>query len=682
VSPRPGERPGDDCLIPPDPAADIGLQRLCSLRPDVRRFLLQEKFRAMSTASYTAADIELIEGLEAVRRRPSMYIGGVDARGLHHLLWEIVDNSVDEFLAGAATEIHVRLHKDGGSVTVEDNGRGIPVDTHPKTKKSALETILTTLHSGGKFSNKVYARSGGLHGVGSSVVNALSIEMEAVIHRDGYEWCQRYKRGKPTTPLKQVRPFRGHGTRIFFRPDDAIFPKTIFHHDTIRQHLEDISYIHGGLKIVFVDEAKQETHEFFHPEGISAYLDKLIAEGQKKPIHEQSFGVSRDDGQTKIELVLRWTEATDEQIRSYVNGIRTHAGGTHESGLRSAVAKAVRNYIEVHDIKVKGVAIENSDIREGVYAILSVFLSDPMFQGQTKEKLNNPEMLAAVEGLVRPALESWLNSNPSIADAVVGRIVLAARARQASREAASEVRRKSPTAKRTTLPGKLLDCRSTNPEESELLIVEGLSAGGTAAMGRDSRIQAVLPLRGKILNTEALSTSKILESQEIKDLVETLGTGIGPNFDLRRLRYGRIILMMDADSDGYHISTLLLVFFFRHLRDLITAGKVYLAQPPLYRIVLGNQTIYARDDAHKEEVLAGLPPHRKPEIFRFKGLGEMNAEQLKETTLDPKTRTLLRVDIESMVEADQVFSQLLGKDASERYKIIMSEASLVDDLDV
>jgi DNA gyrase/topoisomerase IV subunit B len=639
----------------------------------------------MSTAApirYTADDIEIMEGLDAVRRRPSMYIGGVDTRGLHHLLWELVDNSVDEFLAGAATEIKVTLHKDGCSCTVQDNGRGIPVDLHKKTKRSALETILTTLHSGGKFSNKVYARSGGLHGVGSSVVNALSVEMEAVIHRDGFEWSQRFKRGKPTTELKKVRPFRGHGTTIFFRPDEQIFPKTNFHPDTIRQHLEDISYIHGGLKIVFVDETKKETHEYFHPEGISAYLDKLIAESQKKATHDQSFAVSRDDGQAKIELVLRWTEATDEQIRSYVNGIRTHAGGTHESGLRAAIGKAVRNYIDVHDIKIKGVAIENSDIREGVFGILSVFLSDPMFQGQTKEKLNNPEMTNAVESLVRPALETWLNNNSTIADAIIGRIVLAARARQASREAASEVRRKTPVGRKTNLPGKLLDCRSSDPGESELFIVEGLSAGGTAAMGRDSRIQAVLPLRGKILNTESLSTGKILESQEIKDLVETLGTGIGPNFDIRRLRYDRIILMMDADSDGYHISTLLLTFFFRHMRDLITAGKLYLAQPPLYRLQIGNEVRYAKDDAAKEEILAALPENRKVEIFRFKGLGEMTAQQLKETTLDPKTRTLLRVDVESLVEADQTFSQLLGKDAGERYRIIMSEANLVDDLDV
>ena len=634
------------------------------------------------TTRYNADDIEIMEGLDAVRRRPSMYIGGVDARGLHHLLWEIVDNSVDEHLAGHCSEIIVTLHKDGSSCSVEDNGRGIPVDTHKKSKKSALETILTTLHSGGKFSSQAYARSGGLHGVGSSVVNALSVEMEATVHRDGYEWSQRYKRGKPTTPVKQVRPFRGRGTTIFFRPDEEIFSKTAFHPDTIKQHLEDISYIHAGLKIVFIDEARKEKTEFFHPDGIVAYLDKVLAEGQKKASHDQAFSISKDDTKVKIELVMRWTEATDEQIRSYVNGIRTHAGGTHESGLRSAIGKAVRNHLDVHNIKVKGVVIESGDIREGVLGILSVFLSDPMFQGQTKEKLNNPEMTATVESLIRPALETWLSNNPSIADAIVGRIVLAARARQASREAASEVRRKTATTKRTSLPGKLFDCRSTDPAESELFIVEGQSAGGTATMGRDSRFQAVLPLRGKVLNTECLSISKVLENQEIKDLIETLGTGISTNFAIRRLRYDRIILMMDADSDGYHISTLLLTFFFRHMRDLITSQKLYLAQPPLYRIQVGAQAIYAQDDIEKEEVLASLPANRKPEIFRFKGLGEMSAQQLKETTLDPKTRTLLSIGIDSLVEADQTFSQLLGKDASERYRIIMSEANLVDDLDL
>ena len=639
----------------------------------------------MATASasqYKAADIEVLEGLEAVRRRPSMYIGGIDIRGLHHLLWEVVDNSVDEFLAGHADTIRITLHKDGTSLTVADNGRGIPVDKHPKYKKSALEVILTTLHAGGKFSDKNYARSGGLHGVGSSVVNALSEELMATVHRDGYEWTQRFKRGRPTTPVKKVKPFKGHGTVIFFRPDVEIFRRIAFSADTIRQHLEDISYIHAGLKIRFVDETKNETFEFHQPEGIKAYLQKLTADEKKKAVHEVIFSTEKDDGEIKTELVLRWTEATDEQIRSYVNGIRTHAGGTHLNGVRSGIVKAIKNYMDVHAIKPKGVLITAEDIREGILGVVSVFHGDPMFQGQTKERLNNPEVTAVVESLVRPSLETWLNNNSSIADAILGRIILAARARQASRDAVAEVKRKSPGSKRTNLPGKLLDCRSNNPEESELFIVEGDSAGGTAASGRDSRVQAILPLRGKVLNTESLKIGKVLANQEISDLVETLGTGIGPHFDIRKLRYGRIILLMDADADGYHISTLLLTFFFRHMPELIRQEKLFIAQPPLYKIVSGKDNLYALDDMQKEQILASLPANRKPEISRFKGLGEMDAIQLKETTLDPTRRVLLKVEIENQVDADNTFHQLLGKDASERYRIIMSEAALADDLDV
>ncbi|MBM3971890.1 MAG: type IIA DNA topoisomerase subunit B [Planctomycetes bacterium] len=631
---------------------------------------------------YGSDDIEILEGLEAVRRRPAMYIGGVDARGLHHLIWEIVDNSVDEHLAGECDRIDVTLHKDGSSISVQDNGRGIPVDKHSKTKTSTLEVVLTILHAGGKFSNKNYARSGGLHGVGSSVVNALSKEMIATVHRDGYEYQQSYRRGKPQGPVAKLRPFRGRGTAIFFRPDEQIFRSTHFNADVIKQHLEDISFVHGGLRIVFHDEAKKEQHEFFHPDGIVAYLQKVVKDDQRKQIHEQFFTIDKELGNYKLQLALAWTESTDERVMSYVNGIRTHAGGTHEIGFRSGVVKAVKNYIEMHDIKLKGITLASEDIREGLVSIVSVFLSDPMFQGQTKDKLNNPEMTSAVEGLVRPGVETWLNSNPSIADAVVGRIVLAARARQASREAATEVRRKTPGGRKTNLPGKLLDCRSGKPEDSELFIVEGLSAGGTAAMGRDSKTQAVLPLKGKVLNTESLATSKILTNQEIHDLVETLGTGIGPAFDMHKLRYHRIILLMDADSDGYHISTLLLAFFFRHMPQLIRGEKLYLALPPLYRIAVGQESHYARDDAHREEIIATLPKNRTFEISRFKGLGEMTATQLKETTLNPKTRILLRVDIESQLDADKTFTELLGKDASERYRIIMDEASQVDDLDI
>jgi len=635
-----------------------------------------------SKKSYTAEDIEVLEGLEPVRKRPSMYIGGTDARGLHHLIWEIVDNSVDEYLAGECDRIEVQLHKDLASVTVTDNGRGIPVDIHPKTKKSALETILTTLHAGGKFSNKNYARSGGLHGVGSSVVTALSEELVATVHRDGTEWQQRFKRGKPTTPVKNVRPFRGHGTSIFFRPDADIFRRVQFHADTIRQHLEDISYVHGGLTILFADDSKNEKIELHHPDGIKTYLERIIIDDKRKPVHDLLFACEKDEDKIRVEAVLKWTESTDEHLRSYVNGIRTRAGGTHESGLRSAVAKAVKNYMDVHEIKQKGLDITPDDIREGIVSIISVFHPEPMFQGQTKDRLNNPEMGPWVEGMVRPALESFLNNNRSIADGVLGRIILAARARQASRDAQAEVRRKTPGSKKSNLPGKLLDCRESNPDETELFIVEGQSAGGTAASGRDSRIQAVLPLKGKILNTEGLTTGKIIANQEIKDLVDTLGCGIGPSFDPHKLRYGKVILLMDADSDGYHISTLLLTFFFRHMRELIQLGKVFIGQPPLYKIEVGKQRFYARDEAAKEEVIASLGEKKTFDVQRFKGLGEMNADQLKETTLNPANRVLLQVDIDSMVEADKVFAQLLGKDASERYRIIMEESGEADDLDL
>jgi DNA gyrase subunit B/topoisomerase-4 subunit B len=635
--------------------------------------------------TYTARDITVLEGLEPVRKRPGMYIGGVDARGLHHLVNEIVDNAIDEVINGYATRLEVTLFEGGREIEVTDNGRGIPVDVHPKYRKSALELILTTLHAGGKFDQGNYVHSGGLHGVGSSVVCALSSEMTAAVRRDGSEWEQTYARGKATskvTKISGVEKVRGSGTTIRFRPDAEIFGRLSFDAREIRERLEARTYLHRGLRVVFLDETEKPARrdEFTHEGGLADWLMHVVAE-RGKGTTGGAFNLARE-GEPRLELALVWTEATDEHVRSYVNGISTPSGGTHENGLRSGVTKAVRNYVETHELLPKGVAVTAEDIREGLVVLLSAYVLEPQFQGQTKDRLNNPEVAAQVDGVVRPALEKWLNENPTFAEQIVGRIVLAARAREASRAAVREVTRKTAVSHRLNLPGKLADCSSTDPSLSELFIVEGDSAGGSAKQGRDRRTQAILPLRGKVLNAEQANAAKVTGNRELSDIISALGCGVGADFDLGKLRYGKIFLLMDADADGHHISTLLLTFFWRHLPKLVEAGHVYLAQPPLYRIDAAKETYWALDEKERDAILSRLPKNVKPEIMRFKGLGEMMPEQLKQTTLDPRRRRALKVTVPSALEAERVLGELMGKDAAARYRFITERAREADNLDL
>jgi DNA gyrase subunit B len=625
--------------------------------------------------TYTAKDITVLEGLEPVRKRPAMYIGSTDVHGLHHLVWEMLDNAVDEALNGYCTQITLALEKDGG-VTVEDNGRGIPVDIHPKTKRPAIETILCTLHAGGKFDHTVYKSSGGLHGVGASVVNGLTEVFIATVWRDGYEWTQEFSRGKPKGNLKKGKPIKAHGTRIYFRPDPEIFPKTTFNYKNIRDVSESKAFLNKGLKITIENPRDGEKPVTFkYDNGIQDYIKRIVS--GTTVVNADPFYFEKEDD-FKIECAVHWTLATDMEIHSYANSINTSDGGTHEMAVRAGLTRAVRAYAERKNLIPKNIkTIASEDVYEGLYGIVSVLIKNPQFQGQTKEKLNNPEISSPIEASVKTACEAYLLGNPTMADAVVNRVLLAAEARMASRAAKDNVTRKLSSFK-LNLPGKLADCSSNKVEDTEVFIVEGDSAGGSAKMARDRKTQAVLSLRGKILNVEQVaSLDRIQQNNEIKNLLATLGCGVGDQFDLNKLRYNRVILMTDADVDGAHISVLLLTFIYRYMPELVNHGHVYLAMPPLFRIEAGKEVFYAMDEIEKEKILAKLNG-RKYEVGRFKGLGEMNPETLKATTMNPKTRTLMRVQVLDHKATDDVFERLMGKDPKARFTFIQERAEYAE----
>ena len=637
---------------------------------------------------YNADSITVLEGLEAVRRRPGMYIGGVDEAGLHHLLWEIVDNSVDEVMNGHATRIVVTLEADGRSVTVSDNGRGIPTDIHPKTGKSALEVIFTTLHAGGKFDNDAYKVAGGLHGVGASVVNALSSKLIAEVRRNGLTYTQRYRRGKPVGPVEPGEPARGTGTTVTFTPDTDVFLGIDYNAKLIAERLEVKTYLNKGLVIQFVDKKHSTNLEFRHDGGVSDFLDAMNASRVDVRVAPTPFVLEREDADDglRCHLALAWTEATDEVVRSFVNTIPTRDGGTHEQGMRDAVKDAVFKFMKEHDLIKKGTEIKGEDIREGLTAILSVCLHEPQFQGQTKGRLNNPEVKGQVNSMIRPRLEDFLFKNKSVGEAIAARVIQSAKAREASRAAASQVRRKTAISNRLNLPGKLHDCDSGNPEESELFIVEGDSAGGSAKQGRDRDIQAILPLKGKVLNAEQAGKAKVLDNKELTDIVSALGCGNG-----RPLRLQPPSLRQDHPPHGCRLR-------WPPYRDS-AADLLLPASPPpclkrvgsFSRVLRSTRSSGARkpsgaaDDAEPgQDPRSGFPKNAKPDIMRFKGLGEMPAQLLYETTLDPARRRLLRVVVpdDDRPYTERTVSELMGKEPEARFKFIMEEAYTAKDIDI
>jgi len=629
---------------------------------------------------YDENEIEVLEGVEHVRLRPGMYIGSTDSRGLHHLVYEVVDNSIDEAMAGYCKNIEVIINKDN-SVTVIDDGRGIPVKTHPKVGKSAMEVALTMLHAGGKFHGNGYKVSGGLHGVGVAVVNALSRWMEVEVKRDGGLFYQKYERGKPVTDVIRKGDAADTGTKITFKPDDEIFEDVTFSADILTKRLREQAFLNRGIHITLLDERTQERSVFHYEGGIVSFVEYLNRNNDV--LHEKPIYMSGSKDDMEVEVAIQYNDTYIEKVFTFANNINTQEGGTHLVGFRTALTRTFNDYIrKMNLLKDSDPNLTGEDVREGLTAVISVRLRNPQFEGQTKTKLGNSEMRGLVDSIVGEGLARFLEENPNIARTIAEKAISASRAREAARKARELTRRKS-VLERTTLPGKLADCREKDPRLCELFLVEGDSAGGSAKQGRDPRIQAILPLRGKILNVEKTRLDKILNSEEIRAIITAIGTGIGEEFDIKKLRYHKIILMADADVDGAHIRTLLLTFFYRYMQPLIEEGKVYIAQPPLYRILVGKKNYYAFDDQELSKIMQELGDSRdKAEVKRFKGLGEMVAEQLWETTMNPEKRTILKVSLEDAEKADEIFTILMGDKVEPRREFIFQHAAEVQNLDV
>ncbi|MDA7024991.1 DNA topoisomerase (ATP-hydrolyzing) subunit B [Bacillus sp. CLL-7-23] len=632
--------------------------------------------------NYDENQIQVLEGLEAVRKRPGMYIGSTSAKGLHHLVWEIVDNSIDEALAGYCTEINVEILNDN-SITVKDNGRGIPVGIHEKMGRPAVEVIMTVLHAGGKFDGSGYKVSGGLHGVGASVVNALSTELDVTVYRDGKIHYQVFERGVPKADLKVIGETDVTGTTTHFSPDPEIFTETTeYDYDTLATRVRELAFLTKGVKITIEDkrEGKERKNEYCYEGGIKSYVEHLNR--SREVIHDEPVYIEGSKDGITVEVALQYNDSYTNNIYSFANNIHTYEGGTHEAGFKTGLTRVINDYARRQGVfKESDSNLSGEDVREGLTAIISIKHPDPQFEGQTKTKLGNSEARTITDALFSEALEKFLLENPDSAKKIVEKGVMAARARMAAKKARELTRRKS-ALEVSSLPGKLADCSSKDPSISELYIVEGDSAGGSAKQGRDRHFQAILPLRGKILNVEKARLDKILSNNEVRSMITALGTGIGEDFNLEKARYHKVVIMTDADVDGAHIRTLLLTFFYRYMRRIIEQGYIYIAQPPLYKIQQGKRVEYAYNDKQLEDILKEIPQNPKPGLQRYKGLGEMNATQLWETTMDPETRTLLQVTLKDAIDADETFEMLMGDKVEPRRNFIEENAQYVKNLDI